>query len=287
MLATNAKLPQFIDGIGRIAHIYQGYILDLWGVVHDGIKPFPDTLETLSELRRAKRKVWMLSNAPRRAWVVQRRLTEMGIPEHLYEGVVTSGEATWEALRDTYLEKWGPRCFHLGQQEKDASLYEDLDVRVVAGPEEADFVLNSGVTDFSDTAEQYIPVLQACFDRGLPMICANPDRIVHVEEQLVVCAGALADMYEQMGGGVTYFGKPHRRVYSMCLEAMEAKDVLAVGDAMQTDIAGATAVGLDSILVTSGIHRGDLGENGNEALLQQLLSRYPYRPSYLMTRLYW
>jgi HAD superfamily hydrolase (TIGR01459 family) len=148
-------------------------------------------------------------------------------------------------------------------------------------------VLNSGVNDFSDTAEQYIPVLQACADRALPMLCANPDRIVHVEDQLVVCPGTFADMYEQMGGNVTYYGKPHRKVYSLCLEAMGVRDVLAVGDGMQTDIAGATAAGLDSALVTSGIHRDDIGEDGNGARFQQLLVRYPYRPTYLIQRLRW
>jgi HAD superfamily hydrolase (TIGR01459 family) len=259
-------------------------ILDLWGVVHDGIKPLPDTLETLQELKRSKRIVWMLSNAPRRARIVAEKLTSMGIPEDLYDGIMTSGEAVWMALKEKYLKKWGSRCFHLGQHDKDASLYEALIIDIVNGPEEADFVLNSGVRDFSDTAEQYMPILQACMDRGLPMICANPDRIVHVEDQLVVCAGALADIYEQMGGQVVYFGKPHRTVYSLCLQEMGVQRILAVGDGMQTDIAGATGAGLDSVLVTSGIHRHEASEEKN---LQELLRRYPYRPTYLMQGFNW
>jgi HAD superfamily hydrolase (TIGR01459 family) len=121
-------------------------------------------------------------------------------------------------------------------------------------------------------------------DRGLPMICANPDRIVHVEEQLVVCAGALADNYEQMGGSVVYFGKPHRTVYGLCLEAMGVQKVMAVGDGMQTDIAGATGFGLDSVLVTSGIHRHDVAD---ETRLREMLWKFPYRPSYLMYGFCW
>jgi HAD superfamily hydrolase (TIGR01459 family) len=190
------------------------------------------------------------------------------------------------ALRDRYLSEWGGRCFHLGPREKDASLYEDLDIRIVKTPEEADFVLNSGVNDFSDTAEQYLPVLQACADRALPMICANPDRIVHVEDRLVVCPGTFADMYEQMGGRVDYFGKPHRGVYGLCREGIGNGAVLAVGDGMQTDIAGATAAGIDCVLITSGIHRHEFGSE-NERGAQEFLARHPYRPTYLMSALRW
>ena len=284
MLAANSNLPKHIRGLGDIAGFYDGVILDLWGVVHDGVKPFPETVETLQEFRRAKRIVWLLSNAPRRAWVVRDKLTDMGIGPELYDGLLTSGEATWMALKEKYLKKWGSRCYHLGPRDKDSSLYEALIIDIVDTPEEADFVLNSGVNDFSDTADMYQPVLQACFERGLPMLCANPDRIVHVEDQLVICPGTFADTYEQMGGQVVYFGKPHRAVYSLCLQAMGVQRVLAVGDAMQTDIAGATGAGLDSVLVTSGIHREEVAD---ESRLQDLLRKYPYRPTYLLKRFRW
>ncbi len=284
MLAANTNLPKRIRGLGDIAGFYDGFILDLWGVVHDGVKPFETTIETLEELKRAKRIVWLLSNAPRRSWVVRDKLTEMGIGQDLYDGVLTSGEATWMALKQKYLKQWGTRCYHLGPRDKDATLYEALIIDIVDTPAEADFVLNSGVEDFNDTAEKYQPVLQACFERGLPMICANPDRIVHVEDKLVICPGTFADTYEQMGGQVIYFGKPHRAVYSICLENMGVQRVLAVGDGMQTDIAGATGAGLDSVLVTSGIHRHEVAD---ESRLQELLRRYPYRPSYLLQRFEW
>ncbi|MEZ0223796.1 MAG: TIGR01459 family HAD-type hydrolase [Alphaproteobacteria bacterium] len=284
MLAANSNFPKRIRGLEELAPFYDGFILDLWGVVHDGVKPFEKTIETLQELKRAKRIVWLLSNAPRRARIVAEKLTEMGIAEDLYDGVLTSGEATWMALKEKYLEKWGRRCFHLGPREKDASLYEGLIIDIVETPGEADFVLNSGVYDFNDTADKYQPILQACMDRGLPMLCANPDRIVHVEDKLVLCPGTFADTYEQMGGIVTYFGKPHRAVYSLCLESMGVQKVLAVGDGMQTDIAGATGAGLDSVLVTSGIHRNEVAD---ENRLQELLRRYPYRPAYLMYRFCW
>jgi HAD superfamily hydrolase (TIGR01459 family) len=308
MTAANSNRPRALRGLEDVAPFYDGFILDLWGVVHDGVKPLPGAIDTLKELKRAKRIVWLLSNAPRRTWVVIRRLSEMGIAEDLYDGALTSGEACWRALRDKYLEQWGGRCFHLGPREKDASLTEDLALTLADAPGEADFVLNSGPVSFDDGPDAYEPVLEACLGAGLPMLCANPDRVVHVEERLVVCAGTLAEFYEQRGGNVTYFGKPHRGVYSQCLAAMGVQKVLAVGDGMQTDIAGAAGAGLDSALVAAGIHRDELGlgpavskpgpkdapnfDNSPAGIatgsrLQDMLQKYPYRPDYLLPRFSW
>lgn len=282
--------PRTLRGLAEVSGIYDGFILDLWGVVHDGIKPFPRTVETLTKLKQANRIVWMLSNAPRRAHFVISRLTSMGIGPHLYDGIMTSGEATWLALQGKYLKQWGRKCFHLGPAEKDGSLYEGLDIELVQDPAQADFVLASGVHDFDDPAEKYLPVLEACHKKRLPMLCANPDRIVHVEEKLVVCAGAFADMYIAMGGEVAYLGKPHSTVYRLCLEGMGVKRVLAIGDGMQTDIEGASGAGLDSVLITSGIHReafpGTTGEKDPDKAWTFLQS-YPCRPTYLMSELLW
>lgn len=284
-------MPAYIDGLGEIAGLYNGYILDLWGVVHDGTRPFPDTLATLAEMKRARRTVWLLSNAPRRADVVIAALEDMGIGGHLYDGVMTSGEATFHALRDRYLAQWGKRCLHIGGP-KNTSLFDGLDITLADRPEKADFILCSGVEDFGDTLDKYIPLLDNCAARGLPMLCANPDRIVHVEDRLVVCAGTMAEHYEQQDGQVVWFGKPYRQVYSHCLARMPAGKVLAVGDGMQTDIAGATGAGIDSVLVTGGIHRDAFTEDG--ALTPALGNRqeaffagYPYRPTHLLPRLYW
>ncbi|MDY0008357.1 MAG: TIGR01459 family HAD-type hydrolase [Bdellovibrionales bacterium] len=289
MNSPTNKTLQFIDGIGEIAGFYEGYILDLWGVVHDGEKVFPDTVPTLRAMKRAKRHVWLLSNAPRRAYTVAQKMAEMGVTEDLYDGIMTSGEATWQALQDRYLQKWGKRCFHIGG-ERDHSLFEDMDVELVASPEQADFVLCSGIEDFSHGPDVYRDRLAACAARRLPMICANPDRIVHVGEKLVICAGTLADIYIEMEGDVTWFGKPYRQVYSHCLAAMPGMRVLGVGDAMPTDIAGATGAGIDSILVTGGIHRENFEEappRGGENHFEAFFSGYPYRPSYLARKLYW
>lgn len=276
--------PKPIEGLSEVFGSYDGFILDLWGVVHDGVKPSPGTIPALQAMKKIRKKVWLLSNAPRRSSIVAGSLAQMGIVPDLYNGLLTSGEASWQALQDRLLAKWGRRCLHTGSPEQDCNLYEGLDIEIVKDPAGADFVLNSGVADFSDTAEKYGPLLEECAAQNLPMLCANPDKMVHVEDRRVICAGTLADMYEQMDGQVAYFGKPHRGVYSQCLQDMGTRRVLAVGDSMLTDIAGATGAGLDSVLVTSGIHREELVADD---MLQGFLAKYPYRPSYIMKDFAW
>jgi len=273
--------PRKIAGLSEVAHLYDGYILDLWGVVHDGRRPFANTIPTLKELRRAKRKVWILSNAPRRASTVVRGLAAMGIGPELYGGVHTSGEETHIALRDGYLAQWGRNCFILGAPE-DEKVFDGLDVTFVRKPQDADFVFNT-VHDL--TMEKYIPLLELCAAKKLPMVCVNPDRIVHEGNVPVMCPGALADMYEKMEGKVFWFGKPYHAVYRRVLAALGAENVLAVGDGMQTDIAGASGAGLDSALVVTGIHRGVF--SGNENQLQEFFKSHPYGPAYLLEGLIW
>ncbi|HYD17597.1 MAG TPA: TIGR01459 family HAD-type hydrolase [Patescibacteria group bacterium] len=290
-IAAANDQPRYLKGLYEVASQYDGYILDLWGVVHDGLKPYARTVETLRALKDMRRIVFMLSNAPRRAHIVAAKLTEMGIGADLYDGIMTSGEASWMALKDRYLQEWGRRCYHLGPRDKDGSVYEGLDIDIVDDPARADFVLNTGVHDFDDTAEMYAPVLKSCLGAGLPMLCANPDRVVHVGDKLVICPGTFADTYIAEGGSVAWYGKPHRGVYSLCLQGMGVKNVLCVGDGMQTDIEGAAGAGLDSVLVTSGIHREafPLGENGHPGLMGMgaFLQPYPFKPTYLMASLRW
>jgi len=280
--------PKNIRGLEEVFGLYDGFILDLWGVVHDGIKPFPDTLPTLAALKKTKKKVWLLSNAPRRAYTVTEILTNMGIAPDMYTGLLTSGEASWHALRSGLIEKWGRRCLHIGDPDKNSSLFEDLGVELVNDAAKADFILNSGVEDFSDTVEKYLPRLKNGIIRKLPMLCANPDKIVHVGDQLVICAGTLADIYTDMGGEVTNYGKPYREVYSRCLQDMGTRKVLTVGDSMLTDIAGATGAGLDSVLVTSGIHREEFSPiDAGNGHLDGFLANYLFKPTYVMKRFAW
>ncbi|MDD9901856.1 MAG: TIGR01459 family HAD-type hydrolase [Alphaproteobacteria bacterium] len=270
-----------LKNIEDIVHLYDAFILDLWGVVHDGHTPFPDVIPTLQELRRAKRKVWLLSNVPRRAESVITHLDSMGVTADLYDGIMTSGEATHAALKNEFLPAWGRRCFCMDDQS-DPSIMADLDVTMAKGPEEADFIYMSDSPDMTQPPESFRPVLEAAQKRGLPFVCPNPDRVVHVGDTLYYCPGSYAELYESLGGTVHWFGKPYRAVYSHLLAQMGGADlkILAIGDGMPTDIAGAAGMGLDSALVTTGIHRDD-------PMTPDFFAKYPFKPMFLMDKLNW
>lgn len=251
--------PVIYGGMADIAAQYDAFILDLWGVLHDGCNAYSGTIEALRKLKEAGKKTVLLSNAPRRNHAVIGKLESMNITRALYTDIVTSGEATWAALKKDFS---GKKIFFIGQQEKDSSIYEGIDATLVDTPEQADVMLVSGVRSFSDKPEQYNDWLKRARDRSLTFVCANPDRIVHVGAQLVVCAGTLADIYESMGGKVLWFGKPYPSVYETAFGIL-GRDIAkpriaAVGDSVITDIAGASAAGIDSILVAGGIHRDEL-----------------------------
>jgi HAD superfamily hydrolase (TIGR01459 family) len=253
-----------LNTFAEIAPEYDGFILDLWGVIHDGSTAYPGVADTLRRLKLAGKRTVLLSNAPRRAFALVEGMTRMGIPRELYGEVMSSGEAVHLELatrRDPWYAGLGRRMIHLGP-ERDRNVFDELDLDEVTMPVEADFVLNTGPLSFEDTAEQYIPQLEALAEQKLPMICANPDHVVIREGKRVVCAGALAALYEKMGCEVSYRGKPDPAIYAACLDLLGITDrarLAAVGDALHTDIAGATGAGIDSIFVTGGIHGEELG----------------------------
>jgi HAD superfamily hydrolase (TIGR01459 family) len=248
------------DGFAALAARYDGFILDLWGVIHDGVSPYPGAIECLRRLREAGKPAVLLSNAPRRADVAADAMRGMGIGEDLYTGIITSGEVTHRLLRDRDVPAFaalGRRLYHLGP-ERDRNVFADLDVAQVERPDQAEFLLNTGPDDSrspTDPAE-YEDELQACRRAGLPMICANPDLEVIRGGRRLICAGALALRYEELGGTVLWVGKPDPSMYRpvLSLLGVPRNRVLAVGDALRTDIAGATAAGVDAAWVLGGIH---------------------------------
>jgi len=250
-----------LDSISPLAGQYEGFILDLWGVIHDGVRPYPGARDCLVALRAAHKRIVLLSNAPRRAAPVRVQLQQMGIGEELYDGVMTSGEASHILLRDrpdTRSQALGRRVYHLGPK-RDENVLIGLDVELVDSPESASFVLNTGPDDHANPTDPaaFDPVLQACATVNLPMICANPDLEVIRGGVRVICAGTLAARYAEMGGGpVLNVGKPDPLIYWPVLEMLGVPRarVLAVGDALRTDIAGAKAVGVDACWVLGGLH---------------------------------
>jgi len=244
---------QHLPGFAAIAGRYRGFIVDLWGVIHDGVTPYDGAVECLERLRAMRAPVVLLSNAPRRAAAAAAGLRAMGIDDTLYTGIVTSGEVTWRALADHA----GARIYHLGP-ERDRNVLEGRPVTRAETPDMADLVLNTGPDDArspTDIAE-YEAELAACLAARLPMICANPDLEVMRGGERLICAGALALWYEERGGRVRWIGKPYPEVYAPVLELLKLPpgEVLAVGDALRTDVAGAQSVGVDACWVLGGIH---------------------------------
>lgn len=247
--------------LSALADRFDALILDLWGVAIDGEGPYPGAVECLAALADARKTVLFLSNAPRRAGRVARRLERMGVPPALYAGIVSSGEAARAAIETGGVPGLGRAFYHLGP-ERDAGLLEGLDCEP-APVERADFVLATGLCRDDDTVEAHMHELEAALRRRLPMICANPDReVVRRGGRRALCAGALAEAYAERGGAVHAFGKPHPAVYDACLETLRRagrERVFAVGDNLATDIAGARRRGLPAVLVQGGVLAEALG----------------------------
>lgn len=257
-----------LTGFRPLAARYDGFILDLWGVIHDGVRPYPGAADCLRALRDAGKRVVLLSNAPRRGHVAARALTAMGIEPALYHGIMTSGEATHSALAhpgdDPWFKALGRRVFHLGP-ERDRNVFEGIDLTLVDSPAQADVVVNTGPDDLGSQTDisDFLPILDECRRAGLKMICANPDLEVIRGGTRVICAGALAQIYAENGGDVRWLGKPDPAIYQpvLAMLGVDRPRVLAVGDALRTDIAGADNAGIDSCWVLGGIHGAELGHD--------------------------
>ncbi len=287
---------EFPSGMAELAGRYDGFIIDLWGVIHDGVQAYPEALDCLERLKAQGKTVTILSNAPRRADAVIARNLELGIGPQHYDLVLSSGEATWRALknrRDPWFQALGERCFQLGP-ERDWGLREGLDYRFTEQVEEADFVLLTGPPDVTQTVADFEDFLQAGLVRNLPIVCANPDLEVMRGSEWEICAGAIAARYEELGGNLRIVGKPHLPVYELCFREMgiaNGQGFVGIGDTLRTDIAGARAAGMDGILIADGIHARELGVVQGEALdqdrVQALCAEWDLHPAAAMMRLRW
>jgi HAD superfamily hydrolase (TIGR01459 family) len=257
---------RLVEGLRHVAGSYDVVLCDVWGVVHDGMRVFAAAADALARFRAGGGTVVLITNAPRPKSPILRQLDEFGAPRDAYDAVVTSGDVTLALMAER-----GPVPLHHIGPARDFALLEEFD-RMVPGTaprvglDQADYVLCTGLfDDETETPEDYDPALEVMLRRGLTMICANPDMVVHRGDQLLYCAGALAARYTSRGGTAIYAGKPHRPIYLRALEAAERirrqpiaqGRVLAIGDGLRTDIAGAVSFGIDSLFVLGGIHRDD------------------------------
>jgi len=253
-----------IAGLSTLAEAYDGIICDVWGVLHNGISPYPAAAEALARFRALGKAVVLLTNAPRPAKAVEELLDrQYAIGPESYDEIVTSGSVA----RKVFENEPRRRLFHLGPSHN-LALFEGLDVEVV-GEEDAEYVALTGLfDDEAETPESYRPMFSRFVERGLKMYCANPDVVVERGDRLVYCAGALAQLYIELGGDTTIIGKPYKPIYDAALAAIERAEgrpidkrrVLAIGDGLPTDIKGAWGQGIDVLMVTAGIHGADFGD---------------------------
>lgn len=282
---------EFYPSLTSIAKKYDGFILDLWGVVHDGTALYPGAKACIESLRRAGKKIVFLSNAPRRAASVEAKLNELGIGADLYDHVLSSGEVARRFLAEpTHGDALGIKYFYLGP-EKDADLLDGLHYERTDDLSEATFVLNVDVEFHGQEVHELEPYLKEARRFALPMMCVNPDiEVVKQSGQRIWCAGAIARAYEGMGGEVSYFGKPYPAVYEACLallDRIKRDAILAVGDNLDTDILGAATAGIDSALVTGGILAHELGSKPDPYALREICERKGTLPTFVIPGLTW
>lgn len=286
----------FADRLSEIASRYKGFIIDQWGVLHDGGDPYPDAIDCLTSLRASGARIVLLSNSGKRSAFNQERLAEMGYHDGLYDAVVTSGEACWQALHnrsDPDFQGLGGRCY-LWARSGDSSHVEGLDLEVVARAEDADFLYLAGVPDYAEL-ETYLHALEIGAARKIPLICANPDIIaIYPNGGRGMAPGGVARRYEEMGGKAVYIGKPHRPVYELCLKKLDdlpRDKLLGIGDSLEHDIAGGNGIGIDTALLEHGVHRdafvGAEGEAAMHEALDRLAEDYETRPRWVLPRFLW
>ena len=255
-----------LAGFSEIAGNYDAVLCDLWGVAHNGIAAYPSAVDALVQYRKAGGKVVFITNAPRPSPPIVTLIDRLGVVREAYDAIVSSGDAT----RSMIAEYSGRVIHHVGPPTEDDSLYEGLNI--TRGPaEEAEVIVVTDLDTDDDTPDMYNARVDLWLKRGLPMICANPDRVVEHGDRLIYCGGALGDLYEARGGKVRMAGKPYRPIYNEALRLAEEavghkldkSRIVAIGDAVRTDAMGASQFGVDLLFVTGSIHAGELDAFGN------------------------
>ena len=283
-----------IQGLGEIAGNYDLFLIDQWGVLHNGATPYDSAIDTLARLRAAGKPVVILSNSARRVHVGIETMDAMGIPRDLYDHLVTSGEQTWQALRhrdDAFHAGLGRRCLLFSWGADRGLTGGGIDLELVDDLADAEFILMAGTN--REPLDHWEPILQEALGRGIPMICANPDMVsVTPEGELVICPGQVARRYEEIGGKVHWHGKPYRSVYEACFALYpQAERVVGIGDSLYHDVAGAASAGIDSLFVAAGIHAQALdirwGEDPDPAHLAGLCAEYGQAPDYTIPVFRW
>lgn len=276
----------FKDSVLEIYKDYTHFIVDIWGVIHDGSHVYPGVIDNLKRVRASGKKICFLSNAPRRAIKAEKLLNNFGIDKELYDFVLTSGEATFLHLSEH--KDFGQEYFYMGE-DKDLDLLDGLDYKIT-DMKSAKFIVNTGLGDQFPTIESRISDLKEGLKYNLPMICVNPDIIVVKQSGLeILCAGILAKRYQEMGGRVIYFGKPYKLVYDKVKDLFSTDNnskILAIGDGIETDILGANENNIDAALIGGGILGNKLGIKYRELPkshdIEKICEEYKVTPKFIL-----
>ena len=248
---------RFVERLRDLVDHTDVVLSDIWGVVHNGLESFPEACAALHSYRTRGGTVILITNAPRPADSVQAQLQKLGVADDTYDAIVSSGDLT----RHYVANHPGQKVFLIGSERHD-TIHHGLDL-TLATLEEADYILCAGLfDDETETAEDYRSMMLQARERGLTLICANPDIVVERGDRLIYCAGAIAELYRELGGEVIFYGKPHRPIYERALalaterrgQATPLDRVLAIGDSVRTDLTGAHGFGIDCLFLTRGIH---------------------------------
>lgn len=289
---------QPIERLAEIADRYDAFILDQWGVLHNGTAPLPGVLGTLEGLHALKKRVVLLSNSGRRRSHNVDRLADMGFASALFHDVVTSGEVNYRLLKSGRLgdvDLPGRRCF-LVCRDNDTSVIDGTGVERAHDPAAADFVAITGIHGETRTVESYVAELEGAIAHKLPVLCSNPDFVAVSPVGIVPAPGAVARAYGELAGVAPVFvGKPHSPVYNACFEALAgvAKDrIVAVGDSLDHDVRGGNAAGIDTVFLTDGIeidafHPEIPLTDQLQALRGLIAVDERVAPTYIMRRLAW
>ena len=284
-------MSQRLEGLNALTENYGAILCDVWGVIHNGRDVYHRAAQALAEFRKQGGKVVLITNSPRRNQGVLTQLNEMGVQPDAYDAIVTSGDVT----RNLISEAKGP-VFHLGPS-RDMPLFDELDVEMSDEAECAAIVCTGLFDDEAEEPEDYRDRLNSLAKRNVPFICANPDLVVERGDRLVYCAGSLAKLYEELGGETRVAGKPHAPIYKLARERLaeisggpfDEDRIIAIGDGMPTDVAGAQNNGVDLLYISAGIHHTHYGNanNPDEAALNDFLNENNATPNYWMPRLWW
>ncbi len=265
-----------LNHLSEVFNAYDTFIIDLWGVMHNGVKLNKKAIEAVDQLKKNSKKIVFLSNAPRPSTKVVDFLLKLKMNRKYLENVVTSGEAAMFAINEN---KFGKKFFHLGP-ERDNSIFEKVKNNKTI-LEECDFILCTGLFDEKETElDWYETFLKNHTSKKL--VCTNPDLTVHRGDREEYCAGYIAKIFEEIGGKVIYYGKPHKEIYKNCFR--ENEKVLAIGDNLRTDIKGANNLNKDCLFITDGIHRNEFNDNSE---LEKLLGKYSVKANYFQNELKW